>query len=285
MSSKQLHSDAGGMIAGLHVVGIQGRFDDNQTPALGAPVLADSQGRRVAIREANPSGDQEGYRLSVDVARRKIDDEAWSNTATRIHPAWPARLGNIVAVVGDRESSRCRELAQLEAAPGESADVVAFLNWLSTDALRSEELGCACIDGLAAWYCTRAQARSLWRRIAAIAKRDVLEAAASNQSALLERASLWLSRAAGDEADMYLAVAGVRRAGYRHWQALLDAGVRSGSSASRLAAVDAAERLLPPPRTPSLDLPIPPMSRLSRRAVLESVSRLREANRHAQVSA
>jgi hypothetical protein len=284
MSTRKIHSHPGGMIPGLHVVGIQGRFDDNQTPALGAPVLADSQGRRVTIREANPAGDL-GYRLSVDVAGVKIDDEVWSNTSTRIDPAWPARLGNIVAIVGSRELSRARELAQLDAAPGESADVVAVLNWLSTDALHSEELGCARIDGLVAWYCTRDQARSLWRRIAVVARRNVVEAAGRNQAALLEHASLWLSRAAGDEGDMYFAVAGARRGKYRHWQALLDAGVRSGSSASRLAAVDAAEQELPPLRAPSRELPIPPMSKFSRQAVTSSVVQLSSANRSARVPA
>jgi hypothetical protein len=284
MSTKQFHSAADGTIPGLTVVGIHGRFDDNQTPARATPVLADSQGRHVVILEANPAGGQR-YRLSVEVARRKIDEDVWSTTGTRMVPPWPVRLGNIVAVLGGRERPRARELAGLPGHEGESPEVLEFLNWLSTDAAYSQELCCARVDDLFTWYCTREQARSLWLRIAAIAKRDMIEAAAHNQPALLQRASLWLSRAAGDEADMFLAVAGARRAEYRHWKALLDAGVRSGSEAERLTAVDAADRTLPSPRSPVLDLPVPPMSKFSRMAVWHSVQRLRSAGGDAQVVA
>lgn len=284
MGMKQFHSAADGTIAGLRVVGIHGRFGDNQTPARATPVMADSQGRHVVIREANPAKDQR-YRLSVEVSRRKIDDDVWSTTGTRIEPPWRARLGNIVAVLGGRERPRARELAGLPGHEGESPEVIAFLNWLSTDAAYSEELCCARVEDLFTWYCTREQARSLWLRIAEIAKRDMWQAAVRNQPALLQRASLWLSRAAGDEADMFLAVAGARRAEYRHWKALLDAGVRSGSEAERLNAVDKAERFLPPLRSSALELPIPPMSRLSRHAVENSVVRLPMACRPEQVVA
>lgn len=282
-----MHSGPDGMVAGLSVVGLHGRLGDNQTPARRAPVLADAKGRLATIVEASAEdgGRRRGFRLTVEVGPRKIDEGIWSSTGTRIDPPWSARLGNIVAIVGGREIQRARELVEVgaDAPTDEPERVGAFVRWLSTDAQRSDDLCCMRVDELIAWYCTRDEARALWRRIATLAKRDIVDAAARNPTAL-ERASLWLSRAAVDDTDMYLAVAGVRRAGYRHWQALLDAGIRSGSQASRLAAVDEAERQLPPPRSPST-LPAPPMSAFARRAVLDSMVDLPAASRRARAAA
>lgn len=286
MTTKKMHSDADGVVSGLSVVGFHGRLGENQTPARRGPVFADAKGRLVTIVEASPE-DGSAFHLTVEVAPRKIDEAIWSSTGTRIDPPWPARLGSIVVIVGSREAQRARELIEIGASmpPDEPERVAEFATWLSTDTQRSDGLYCMRVGDLVAWYCTRDEARALWRRIAALAKRDVIDAAARNSS-MLERASLWLSRAAFDESDMYLAVAGARRADYRHWQALLDAGVRSGSQTSRRACVDDAERRLPTPaRSPSSNLPAPPMSVFARLAVLESIVDLSAASQRARVAA
>jgi hypothetical protein len=274
------------MVSGLSVVGFHGRLGENQTPARRAPVLADAKGRLATIIEASPDDGARGFRLTVEVAPRKIDAGIWSSTGTRIDPPWPTRLGNIVVIVGGREMQRARELAEIgEGVPTDEPErVAAFARWLCTDTRRSDDLCCMRVDDLLAWYCTRDEARALWRRIAIVAKRDVIDAAMRNPS-MLERTSLWLSRAAVDDADMFLAVAGVRRAGYRHWQALLDAGVRSGSQASRMAAVDEAELRLPPTRSPSTNLPASPMSAFRRQAVQDSMVDLRAASQRARIAA
>src|SRR5690606_13055898 len=100
---------------------------------------------------------------------------------------WPARLGNIVAILGSRESNRAHELAQLAPEIDESPEVVEFLKWVMTNTPRSEDLYGVRVDGLVAWYCTRDRAASLWKRIAAIAKQDVFAAAARNQPVLLQQ--------------------------------------------------------------------------------------------------
>jgi len=269
MTSMTHESDANGLLPDLHVVGIHGRFGEGQTPARGAPVLADTDGHQVAVRAADPLGGRR-FRVLVERARTKLDEDVWATTGTPIQPPWPARLGYIFAVLSDSEIRRASELLSLARASGDAPELRGFCEWLTTATPRSDRLAAARVDRIATWYCSPEHARQLWTKIASVAKQDIVDAVDRDDLVALEHASLWLSRAATDDAQIYLAVAGAREAGYRHWKALLDAGVRDGSETTRLANVDRAARQLHAPR--SAQLPVPPTARFARAAVLDAAA-------------
>ncbi|MFS8070773.1 MAG: hypothetical protein ACMG6S_30775, partial [Byssovorax sp.] len=250
MRTRELQAKADGQVPDLRVVGYHGRLGADQTPAKRAPVYADVENRLVDLIEARPASSKKGSKgarsVTVKVMPRPIPEEVWTSTGTRIESPWPARIGDVVVILGDRETHHARALAAMSV-KDEPEHVSAFLEWLATDKPRSERLRCERIGDLVAWCCAPVEADALWQRLAVLAREEVLRCARQADDAALKKASFWLSRAAAKDDDMYLAAAGLKRASYRHWKALLDAGVRSGTDEERIAGVEAAFQTLPRP--------------------------------------
>ncbi|MEP7124144.1 MAG: hypothetical protein ABJE95_24670 [Byssovorax sp.] len=265
--TRELQAKADGLVPDLRVVGYHGRLGADQTPAKRAPVYADVENRLVdivAVRPASTKKSVKGERtVLAKVMPRPIPEDVWTSTGTRIAHPWPARLDDVVVILGPRETHHASALAATFV-KDEPAQVSAFLAWLATGEPRLERLRCEHIGDLVAWCCVPDEARALWQRLATLARDEVLRSARQVDQAELKKASFWLSRAAAGDEDMYLAAAGLRQASYPHWKALLDAGVRSGTELERAAKVDAAGQTLPKLELPK---PVPVRPGLQRRAV------------------
>lgn len=239
-SARKLAAQADGSIVDLRVVGFNGRLGANQTPARRGPVFADASNRLVAIRESSPAPD--GFTLTVEVTDRPIPEDVWSTTGTRLDPPWPARLGNVVVIVGERETLHARSMARQSRA-ADVAGVREFLHWLVLDVERSDELCCARVGELVAWYCTPEQSRGLWACVAEEARTEVQRCVQRGDLPGLAGASFWLQRAALADSDIALAIAGLRHAEDSRWEAMRDAGFYGASISSLLDAIDAWSRL------------------------------------------
>lgn len=257
MQTREMQAKADGLVPDLRVVGYHGRLGADQTPAKRAPVYADVKNRLVDLGfpvEAPPASAKKankGRTVTVKILPRPIPEEVWTSTGTRIEPSWPARLKDVVVILGPRETQHASALAATFV-KDEPEHVLAFFKWLVTGQPRSEPLRCERLGDLVAWCCAPEEASALWQRLAPLARKEVLQRAGQSDDAELKKASFWLSRAATGDEDMYLAAAGLKRASYRHWKALLDAGVRSGTDEERLARVEAAVQKLPKPAPPRL---------------------------------
>jgi hypothetical protein len=269
-----MQAKADGLIPDLRVVGYHGRLGADQTPAKRAPVYVDLENRLVDLGdpvEARPASAKKGSKgrtVTVKVMPRAIPEEVWTSTGTRIEPPWPARLGDVMVILGTRETQHAGALAATSV-KDEPERVSAFLTWLVTGKPRSEQLRCERLGELVAWCCAPEEAAALWQRLATLARKEMLQRAGQFDDVELKKASFWLSRAATGDEDMYLAAAGLKRASYPHWKALLDAGVRSGTESERLTGVDAAFQRLPKPAPAKL--------RLQRRAIDKSFALLEAA--------
>ena len=82
--------------------------------------------------------------------------------------------------------------------------------------------------------------------IAEHVRSEVFEAARARDMPRLVSKSFWLSRAAVDDDDLLLAVAGLRQAGSTHWELVLDAGLPDATPRSRRERLEAAAVQLPP---------------------------------------
>jgi hypothetical protein len=279
MSIRKLTARADGSISKLRVVGFNGRLGANQTPARRGPVFADPNNHLVLVRESSPSADgADGFMLTVEVAARPIPDEVWNTTGTRFNPPWPARLGNVVVIVGERETQRAPGMAQ-QACATDVAGVRDFLRWLVRGAEHSDVLCCARVGELTAWYCTPEQARGLWICIAEQARADVMRCAQRGDLPGLAFASFWLQRAALGDADIALAIAGLRQAEDPRWEAMRDAGFYGASKASLIDTIDDWSRKWAANTSTS------PSFRLSTEATRNSVSLVRDAMRDAMQEA
>jgi hypothetical protein len=273
MSIRKLIARADGSIADLYVVGFNGRLRANQTPARRGPVLADANNRLVLVRESSPGPD--GFKVKVEVTARPIPEDVWGATGTRFNPPWPARLGNVVVIVGERESLCAPGMAQ-QACATEVPGVRDFLRWLVMDVERSDELCCARVGELVGWYCTPEQARGLWVCVAAQARIDVNRCAQRGDLAGLATASFWLQRSALGDSDIALAIAGLRHAKEPRWEAMRDAGFYGASKASLMDAIDDWSRQW------ARKQPFTPSFHLSMEAAKNSVSSVRDAMQEAR---
>ncbi len=220
MTMQTMHASADGIIDGLRAIGFHGQLGIDQTPARRAPVLADADGKLARILSCDPEdGDEGGYALEVEIAARPIDEEVWSSTGTRIDPPWPATLGAVVAIIGRREIDLVDELL----AGAENREAKRSLHWVKTDVARSHDLRCCRVGDLIAWYGDVSTITALQRLIAEQVRGRVIENARNDDSKALLQSSFWLSRAAVEEEDMILAVAGLRLAGSPHWEVVLGA--------------------------------------------------------------
>jgi hypothetical protein len=235
------------MLAGLRVVGYHGRLEQDQTPARREAVLADAKGRIVELvgigSPRNSKCTSDDFReVGADVIGHLTAEGALPGVGTLIGP-WPARLDDAVMILGERELARLDRIAR-GSVGGEPSRVAALLRWLGGSARRSDELTCERVEGIVTWYCSEEESLALWRRIQPIARHDLHAAALRGDPHELRNASFWLSRAALADEDIYLAVAGLRRAGYPHWEIVLQQGIRDLPDEARRAGLEAAEKEL-----------------------------------------
>jgi hypothetical protein len=273
MSVRKLTARADGSIPDLRVVGFNGRLGANQTPARRGPVLADANNRLALIRESSPAPD--GFVLKAEVTARPIPDDVWNSTGTRFDPSWPAWLGNVVVIVGEREILRAPGMAQ-QASATSVVGVRDFLRWLALDVERSDELRCARVGELVAWYCTPEQARGLWVCVAEQARLEVKRCAQRGDLPGLATASFWLQRAALGDPDIALAIAGLRHAKDFRWEAMMDAGFYGASKVSLMETIDSWSRQW------TANTSSTPSFRLSMEAARNSVPSVRHAMQEAR---
>lgn len=236
-------------IPGLWVVGFHGRLGFDQTPTHCAPVFADDAVRLVRILEAKPNDDG-SCEVRVEIGSRPISDYVWSTTGTRIDPPWPARLGEVIGVIGPRE------LELIESGsirpPEQPGELDEFFRWVGTHTGRSDRLRCARVGEMIAWSTRAPVFDGLQAVIAEHVRTQVFTAARGRDMQRLISKSFWLSRAAVDDEDLLLAVAGLRQAGSRHWELVLDAGLPNATPESRRERLEVVAVRLRPQPTPSL---------------------------------
>jgi hypothetical protein len=232
-------------LPGVQIVGFHGKVGAEQTPARRGPVLADAEGRllRVLRDRVSASGRRE---LLIETEREPLPPDELPGDGTRLSPV-PARLGDYVAIVGEREQSRCDRLT-LRAGRDEPPRVARFVSWLRGDEACSVELTCERVGEVVAWCCAPEEAFALWRRIQAVAEEELFRALQDDKYALIA-ASFWLSRAKVTDQDIYLAAAGLKRAGSPHWRSMLRAGARDRTEKDWEEGLRRAEELFAnPPR-------------------------------------
>jgi len=254
-----LRVGADGLLPGLRVIGHHGRPGQDQTPARRGAVLADAAGHIVDPRETRPARTTKGAptgerEVVLERIGRVRPDSELPGIGTRIGP-WPARLDHYVVILGDRELRRVDRIARAEAARSEPARMHEVLRWLAGSQARSEQLTCERLGGLIAWYCSEDEAFALWTRIQPVAREDLFAVRRSGNQEIIN-AAYWLTRAAMNDANIYLAVAAMRRAGCTDWRTALEGGVqRATEDQMQQGLEDAEEQLdrIPFSRTGGLD--------------------------------
>lgn len=254
-----LRVGADGLLPGLCVIGHHGRLGQDQTPARRGAVLADAAGHIVDPRETRPARTRKGAPTGKrEVALERIGrvgpDGELPGIGTRIGP-WPARLDHYVVLLGERELRCVDRIARAEAARSEPARVREVLRWLAGSEARSDQLTCERLGGLIAWYCSEDEAFALWTQIQPVAREDLFAVRRSGNQEIIN-AAYWLTRAAMSDADIYLAVAAMRGAGYSHWRTVLEGGVQRATEDQMQEGLGGAEDLLartPLARTSGLD--------------------------------
>ncbi|WP_437962449.1 hypothetical protein WME76_45190 (plasmid) [Sorangium sp. So ce119] len=245
--TKTLRVGAHRELPGLRAVGHHGRVAQDQTPARREVVLADAKGRLVELVEVRPPRKSKGtsediHEVAAAVIGKLTEEGALPGIGTRFGP-WPARLHDTVVILGERELARLDRIAR-GSPRSEPSRIAALLRWLGQGASRSDELACERVEGLVTWYCSEEESLALWRRIQPIARQDLHAAARREDPHELRDASFWLSRTALADEDIYLAVTGLRRAGYPHWGIVLRQGIRDAPDEARYAGLEAAEKEL-----------------------------------------
>jgi hypothetical protein len=187
-------------------------------------VLADEQGALVRLvpEERTRHAERDGaFALRVETGGQVGAKEALPGHGTRLEP-WPARFGYTVVFVGDAERKAAASMR--DHLPGSAPErVVELISWLERDCPSPVPEGTWHLGRLVAWYCPEVEAHALWMSILEEAKRALFRAVAEERSSAVLEASWWLSRAAFTEEDLYLAAAGLKRAGSSHAEAMLRA--------------------------------------------------------------
>ncbi len=174
-----------GTLAGVSVVGVHGEVDPAHTPARHQPVLADEEGRIVRIERVETNLQPVAAWLKVGKASAP---DRLPGVGTRLKPSTPAVLGNIVVVMGGDERSEAERLPEF---------IEPSRKWHIGDAV--------------AWYCRPAEAVGLFQRIRRRAQDKVVQALKKGDREHLYRYCWWLSRTAVDDADIFLAAAGLEQ--------------------------------------------------------------------------
>jgi hypothetical protein len=211
----------GDPLTGVWVIGFNGEVEPQDTPARRAPVLGDDQGALVRLVPEASSERDGAYRLRVETGTRVGAEEALPGHGTRLERG-PARLGHTLVLLGDAErraASRMRDLLP-ETAP---ASVAEFIEWLVRGCPSPAPEGARDLGRLVAWYCSEVEAHALWLCIHEEAKRELFHAVADEHTQEMIAASWWLSRVAFTDEDLYLAAAGLKRAGSPYAENMLRA--------------------------------------------------------------
>jgi hypothetical protein len=242
---KTLRATREGTIDGVSVVGFHGRLHSKATPARRGPVFADDERHLLRIVEVHR--DEEGASVVIETAGSPLPEAGdLPGDGTRVSPPWPARLDHVVVVLGPAEIERADAL-QPASVLREPVAVQRFVDWLREDGATGGDLDCQRIGGGAAWYCSKTDGHALFQRVHGLVVGDLYRAAQllvekrPGARVKLEEASWWLSRAVLDDGDIYLAAAGLERAGSPAWLPMLRKGLRDARDDERL---EGARRLL-----------------------------------------
>lgn len=210
---RQIPVGAAGELPGLTVVGFHGHVDPAHTPARREAVLVDGERRLVCIERVDvvEAAGQLPPSVWVRAGQPLDQDASLPGEATPLGPL-PAHLGSVVVVLGAAERAAAARLVEVEDRH-EVRGVGAFVRWLDERAPLSEELLAQRLGDMVVWYCRLEQAEALFERIRHVATEELVRAASLGDSPRLYSSSWWLSRAALDDADIYLAAAGLERSG------------------------------------------------------------------------
>jgi hypothetical protein len=236
-SAQRLEVPPDGTLSDLRVVGFHGRVDPEHTPARRAPIFADAQGRLVRIEreEGDPS-------VLLRRGKSSVEDSSLPGEATRFGP-FQAVLGRLVVIVGKDELRVAPRLArQLDRALFPNVD--AFVGWINGHGTSPEGLAAQRIGAAIAWYCTAAEGQALFERIRRVATEEVIDAVTRGDQQRLYGASWWLSRSALDEADTFLAAAGLEKCDPGMADALIKATMRRQPREQIEAQLEHARRRL-----------------------------------------
>ncbi|MDI1430891.1 hypothetical protein [Polyangium sorediatum] len=237
MSTNVLRLGTDGRLPGIRVVGFHGKVGTEQTPARRGPVLADEHGRLVRVLE----GERSPREVLVEIDAEPLPEGELPGIGTRLSSV-PALFGDRVVIVGDRERRSSWRLTP-QTSETSTPCVEEFVAWLGGTEPRSERLRCERVDDVVAWVCSPDEAFALWKRIEAVAEEELVRALGRDKQSLVN-ASFWLSRASVAERSMYLAAAGLSRAGSPHVEALLRAGLRNRTEEERRRGVEEAAAVL-----------------------------------------
>ncbi|MFS8065575.1 MAG: hypothetical protein ACMG6S_04305 [Byssovorax sp.] len=244
---------ADGLVPGLTVVGFHGAMAADETPAKLGPVYANAAGRLTRIVEVGPTRATPIHRMRIESFEPPLADGGpLPGNGTRIGP-WSARLGNVVMAIGPYEQRKVAELRRYASTHG-TPPVERFIEWFANHELRSEDLQCERQNEIALWCCTAGDGFALLKCVHHVVKDAFFAAVRSQSSADMEETAWWLSRAAVDDHDIYLAGAALRRMDSPAWELLVREGLHLPKKAQWKDGLEAAERTLdhPPPVATSL---------------------------------
>ena len=224
---RRLNVDADGTVSDLNVIGIHGFLDDRLTPTRREPVYQTVDGHFARIIRRTDDG-----KVEVSVSAKVFEGGELPGDGTRVGP-WPARLGYEVVAIGTYERLCAEELDRLA---GRTA-VIQIFEWLLNFENNNPPFGqliTATPDGIV-WYALAADADDMFRAICKFGALVVIDAVLEKQEDILKNMSWWLSRASVSNGPMYLdksvekfvylAVAGLKRAGVGCWKQVLEFGI------------------------------------------------------------
>jgi hypothetical protein len=125
--------------------------------------------------------------------------------------------------IGPEEKRNIAELRKYASAHGTDL-VQRFIEWFAGDEPRSDALSCERSEEIALWYCTADDGFSLLGCVHRVVK-DAFFATVRSASPDVEEKAWWLSRAAIDDHDIYLAAAALRQMDAPAWDVLIREGL------------------------------------------------------------
>ena len=226
---KKFNVGPDGRIEGLRVIGFHGEVDFAQTPARREPVFADAEGRLIGLEDVEPTTPSEGASFVRAIWGRvgqRVDANPLPGISTRLAHPHSASWNALAVILGETELRQAKELAA-GSPEGEGGRVAAFLKWLgsATEApapsLMAQRLGSGVV-----WYCSLDEASALYRVISRVAEQQMIRASNAGDDRALYQSSWWLTRAAMDDSDRYIAAVGLERSERRMADAYLKATFR-----------------------------------------------------------
>jgi len=249
-----LDVQADGLVPGLTVVGFHGAMAADETPAKLGQVYVNAAGCLTRIIELGPTRATPIHQLRIEPFEPPLrNEEPLPGNGTRIGP-WSARLGNVIMAIGPDERRKVAELRRY-ASTHSTASVQHFLEWFAGISPRSDELLCERRDEISFWYCTADDGFALLTCVHHVVKDEFFAAVRSRSSTDLEEMAWWLSRAAVDDHDIYLAGAALRQMDSPAWEVLIREGLHLPKKEQWKDGLEKAEWNLnhpPPIALPSL---------------------------------